>query len=470
MRLRTDAPRSIPIEHAAKRYRWLSSARRARTSYLVLCTVSIVAGVALGTSFYPGTGQLLSNTSYVGLSGGTGGASCPIATGWSQFPVAGPSQGEAAGGMAYDYLDGYVVYFGGYTGSSYVSTTWEYSGGCWKSLGTLSPSPDGRSEFAMAWDGTDSQVLLFGGADNGGGGVNQCLASNSYYFYMCGDTWGFSGGTWHAICNNGDGAGTGGSTCGTTPPPMNAPMMAYDPVQGDCNQGGVTGAPSTGCVFLFGGFRCASSCNTATEVDSDSGTLYEFFSNAWHSTTLTGPPARDFGGMTYDYTDGYLLLYGGETSSCSAGTCTYLGGSCVKDTAMSNYCDDAWSLTGGTWTQQCQGKVDWKGNTVGACYMPGTYATAMAYDNFQNYVFDFGGFNGWVSTYDSDAHGYVYGAFKWVAASAGAGDWTAVANPGATVSRFAPSEVYDSGTNDQYVLVLGGSNSGGYYVTTYVYK
>jgi hypothetical protein len=369
--------------------------------------------------------------------------------------------------MAYDYLDGYVIYFGGYTGSGYIANTWEYSGGCWLSLGPLA-GPDPRSEFGMVWDGADNYVLLFGGADDG---LHQCNSANSKYFYMCGDTWDFVAGAWHIICNNND-SGVGGSACGVTPPNMNSPMMAYDPVNADCNGHGVAGA-TNGCVFLFGGLYCISSCGAVGEVDGDSSTLWEFFGGTWYKSTLTGPPARDFGQMTYDSNDAYVLLYGGEVTACTSGSCTYTTNTgCVKDSAMSVFCDDAWSLSGQAWTAQCQGVADEKGNTVGACLMPGRVGNAMAYDGFQKYVVDYGGFDGKTGAagYDTDSFGYCYGAYKWVAAGGGGGDWQAISNPGASITRYGASMVYDPGSQDSYIIVFGGVNNAAYYNTMYGYK
>jgi hypothetical protein len=457
--------------------------RISRRAAVGLVLFAMVVGGAAATLYTAGaTGTAIADTIYV-----TSGASCPIASGWSSFPPAAPSTGVAAAGMAYDYKDGYVVYFGGYTGSGgspYVGSTWEYSGGCWNDLGVLSTSPDGRSQFAMAWDGTDNQVVLFGGSDNGG----QCSTTGSVWLYLCGDTWGFSGGAWTVICNNHD-TGTGGSGgghwCTPSPPLLTAPTMAYDPVQSDCNHGGVSTAPATGCVFLYGGLTCASSCTTGgSEVDHDIDQLWEFFSDGWHSVNMTGgpPPGRDFGAMTYDAQDGYLLLYGGEQTRCTGGSCTYIGGyvggpggSCVFDSAMSEYCDDAWSLSAGTWTQQCQGHADYAGHTDDACYPPGTVGSAMVYDPAMAYKYDidYGGFNGEVSTFDSDANGYVYASLKWVPGASGGGDWSSTlitlpANP----SRFAPAMVWDAGSQDQYVMIFGGTDavSPYYYATFYIYK
>ncbi len=445
------------------------AARTVRWVWMSIMFLGAITGLVFGTAFLSSVGRFVANTAYI-----SGGGSCPVPSGWSSFPPTGPTTLETGGALVYDSVDGYVVYFGGYTGTgnTYVKATWEYAGGCWSDLGNpLSTSPDGRSEFAMAWDGTDNQVLLFGGADDG----SQCKSTNSYYFYMCGDTWSFSSGAWSVVDNCGDNLNVGGdgaaSVCNTSPPPMNAPQMAYDPVQADCNQGGVSTAPTTGCVFLMGGLYCSSACDTSTEVDTDSSTVWEFFSGGWHSTTLgTSSLARDTGSLVYDAHDGYLLLYGGEQASCTSGSCSYTGGACVKDAAMSNYCDDAWSYTGGTWTQQCQTIADYAGNTKGACYPSGRVGQAMAYDaaTTHQFVVLYGGFNGWASYEDSDSHGYCDGAFKWVAGAGGAGDWQALSSPG--VTRDLPAMTYDSGMQDGYLLVLGGDNNAGYYDTSYVYK
>ncbi len=452
------------VRSILRRRRWSSyltgEGHRSSQWYLWPLILGVASGTALGTAFLGGTATLTAQTAYI-----SAGAGCPVSGGWSSYPPSGPATSETAGGMAYDALDGYVVYFGGYTGSgsTYVGATWEFAGGCWKQLGNpLSPSPDGRSQFSMVWDGGDNEVLLFGGSDAG----SQCSTSNSYYFYLCGDTWKFSGGAWTEVCSNGD--TTNSSACSPSPQPRFGAMMAYDPVQNDCKIGTVTSPPTTGCVILFGGLICNSGCTGSSEADADSSLIWEFYGGHWYDTGSSATPtSRDSGMLIYDSVDNYLLLYGGEHQTCSSGSCTFTGGGCVYDNKNS-FCDDAWSFTGAAWTQQCTSTADVWGNTVNACYPVGREGSGMVYDSYRTFTMMYGGYSGVISKNDTDAYGYASGAWYWAAGSGGTGNWKAMTGPG--VSRDSPSMVYDAGVQDSYVLVLGGDNHAGYYYTTYVFK
>ncbi|MCI4317979.1 MAG: kelch motif-containing protein, partial [Thermoplasmata archaeon] len=55
--------------------------------------------------------------------------------------------------MAYDPVDGYVVMFGGYTGS-YLDDTWIFQNGTWKEIYPKT-SPDYRDHSTLAWDAAD---------------------------------------------------------------------------------------------------------------------------------------------------------------------------------------------------------------------------------------------------------------------------------------------------------------------------
>jgi uncharacterized protein (TIGR03437 family) len=96
---------------------------------------------------------------------------------------------RAGHGMAYDSVHGQVIVFGGTgcNGSGAETTvedlndTWAWDGTNWTQLSPKN-SPSARSSFAMAFDATDGQVVLFGGANGNGGDLN--------------DTWIWDGTNW----------------------------------------------------------------------------------------------------------------------------------------------------------------------------------------------------------------------------------------------------------------------------------
>lgn len=84
---------------------------------------------------------------------------------------------------AYDYKDGYVVLFGGFTGAyDYLDTTWIFRNGTWLDITSWSatrPSPRGNAAFA--YDSSLGRVILYGGS-------NETSTYN--------DTWSFQAGNW----------------------------------------------------------------------------------------------------------------------------------------------------------------------------------------------------------------------------------------------------------------------------------
>ncbi len=110
--------------------------------------------------------------------------------------VTGPATRPAppdSGVMAYDAVDGYVVYFGGLTSGpgienwTTIPATWEFSAGTWTNVtATTNGAPSGRIFSAIAYDPARSEVVLFGGtAWNGPGTYN-----------LPNDTWAYAGGNW----------------------------------------------------------------------------------------------------------------------------------------------------------------------------------------------------------------------------------------------------------------------------------
>ncbi len=161
--------------------------------------------------------------------------------GWSAVTSSSNPSARDGASLAYDPAGGYVLLFGGYTGSATLGDTWTFKGGQWTNItSTLSQSPPARSAANMFWDAGLNEMLLYGG-----GGV----ASNNL-----GDTWAFDGSSWTEV------AASGG------PAPRNGAMAAA-PLSG--------GGP-----ILFGGETNGS----AYQADT-----WEFGSPL--TTTATASPA-----------------------------------------------------------------------------------------------------------------------------------------------------------------------------------
>jgi hypothetical protein len=153
-------------------------------------------------------------------------------------------------------------------------------------------NPSVRSYPAMAYDPAAHAVILFGGL--------------GYYFYD--DTWSFSGGAWTELIS--------GSSCTATtcPGPREQAMMAYD--------------PSANGVVLFGGVYSAEGVPYVAYDDT-----WVFSAGSWTNITSTAgtpPSPRVSAAMTYDPSDNWDLLFGGGTSTGTAG--------------------DTWEFSDGKWT------------------------------------------------------------------------------------------------------------------------
>jgi hypothetical protein len=172
--------------------------------------------------------------------------------------------------MTYDAAHGQVVLFGGgghiFGGIGSLSDTWVWNGTIWTQKSVAAPPP-GRDLHAMAYDAGHSQVVLFGGQDQGGN--------------LLSDTW-----LW-------DGTGWTQQSPGAIPPPRSNHTMAYDSTQGQ--------------VVLFGGYI------TTTSFLADT---WQWDGTNWASEgPSTSPPARDDHAMAFDSQHAQMVLFGGVTSS-----------------------------------------------------------------------------------------------------------------------------------------------------------
>jgi len=192
--------------------------------------------------------------------------------------------------MTYDAADGYVVLFGGYDGTNVLGDTWTYLSGTWTQL-SPSSSPSPRILSSMTYDAADGYVVLFGGATS--------------LINLCQDTWKFVGGSWTNI------------SAKKAPPVREGASLAYD--------------AADGYVLLFGGQ------GTSSQNGGYLGDTWTFSAGKWTHLLLTiHPKYRAQATMTYDAADGYIILYGGTSTPYASGfhsdSWKYLGGVWTKVT------------------------------------------------------------------------------------------------------------------------------------------
>ena len=208
---------------------------------------------------------------------------------WTNITTSPAPSPRGSTAMAYDAGDGYVILFGGegFTPNQQVQgDTWKFSGGIWSAIPT-SQHPSPRAAAAMAYDGGDGYVILFGGFNTTGGVLN-----------YPGDTWKFSGGSWASITTSG------------SPSPRSAGSMDYD--------------AADGYVVLFGGLGY-----------SNTGDTWKFSGRVWTDiTTCQHPSPRISTAMAYDFADRYVLLFGGQSPNL----------------LVTQLLDDAWKFSAGLWT------------------------------------------------------------------------------------------------------------------------
>jgi hypothetical protein len=220
---------------------------------------------------------------------------------WTHLhPLHSPSARQFAA-LTNDSRDGYLVLFGGMSGSNttnvtgFLADTWKFVGGNWTQIVTSGPSA--RFGAGMTYDAADRYVVLFGGSGTGG-----CQAGS--LFCMDRDTWNYSGGTWTKF-----------HPSGAVPPEPNDDGLVYDAVDK---------------VVLY----TVPDDNTSSV---DPMIYWTFHGGNWSSYDslargLGGVPPNRLGeGLAYDWRDGYAVLFGGTTP-------TWAG------------MDDTWSFHGLRWS------------------------------------------------------------------------------------------------------------------------
>jgi hypothetical protein len=338
--------------------------------------------------------------------------------------------------MTYDASDQYLLLFGT-TGSNTApfngTETWTYSRGNWTEL-FPSISPVSCTGSAMAYDQVDQYVVFLGGATLGG---STCPSA--------GQTWTYHGGVWSQLH-----------------------LPASPPVRDDA---AFANDSADGYLVLFGGYSYASRSGLALND------TWSFVHGSWTNlTTPASPVARASAGMTYDFTDGFLLLWGGtaqsgkplnDTWSFLAGKWTELHpanspGTGYPDGLMYDVADSeaiytsasnithaaaeqVWLYKGGNWAQWVPGS----GND--GVVPPQRLGEATAYDWSDGFGTLFGG------TGENFAGFNDFWSFH-------AGNWTNRSAPGPS-PRFGAATTFDAA--DGYFLLFGGASLVGSSLTYY---
>ncbi len=255
------------------------------------------------------------------------------------------------------------------------------------------PLPCARNAMAIAFDkhlgaNGHGQIVMFGGTDKS----NRTLR----------DTW---------IYDVETGAWTWQNLTGTVPCARHSARLAYDETRQETIMFGGDGdtSPSGGC-----------SSSLLNDTWAWTGT-------AWSSRCGVGctpPAARASFAFAWDGAtgDGYILMHGGNGSSCSPSPCT-----------------DTEKWNGTNWTQVCTGC------TSGSTSPGGRESPSMIYSAARGHVILTGG---------DDGSTLLDGSWQWNGSSGTDGQWQLLTGISSPAARSQHRMAYDE--NTQLVMLFGG--------------
>ena len=208
---------------------------------------------------------------------------------WTQHaPNPGPRR-RADQASAYDPLRQRLVIFGGpsrYANQDQAAATWEWDGAAW--LRQRPPqSPQGRDGHAMLWNPTTERVVMFGGADDGGG-----VEPDG----ELGGLWSWDGETWDAV------------------EPAVRPAARYDHA--------MAFDPGRERLVLFGGVLndrdAGIECGQVGPGGAVCGDTWEWDGQQWARIVTNVRPAAQSDHAMVGYQGG-VLLYGGKVPGVGGG-------------------------------------------------------------------------------------------------------------------------------------------------------
>ncbi|MCI4324429.1 MAG: PKD domain-containing protein [Thermoplasmata archaeon] len=194
---------------------------------------------------------------------------------WHQLFLAVHPAARRGAMAAFDPVDGYLVLFGGSSGTAYMGDTWVFNGSAWSELfPPVSPAP--RRVGGFAWDGADGYLLLFSGHNGTSLGVNA-------NFTTIQDTWTFVHGRWTELFPTVQPLGRSESS------------EEYD--------------PSLGAIVLFGGYTTQPAYLAYNDT-------WMFLAGVWTPVPLSvAPSPRDGAPMAFDPILQAPVLQGGQNES-----------------------------------------------------------------------------------------------------------------------------------------------------------
>ena len=397
-----------------------------------------------------GTGGLLSGTQITGTNAPAYVEIAKDFENWLQMSPPSWPQARDGAAMAYDGVNNALILFGGFNGASYLGDTWRYNpvADTWTNI-TPGTSPVARRDPGMVYDSGQQRIVLYGGW-------------NGTYRT---DTWEFnpSTDTWLQIITAGPGD-------------MISQPLAYDSAAARVI---MAGSPSIGTMETW-------AYNTATDTWVDRAPIalppsraghvlvyyptfdktvlyggaevlaffddtweYDYTGNFWSMTLASGPGQRTGAAAVFRPPKSDILLFGGYV----------FGGGYLQDTWRYNY-----DLGFASWDA-----VLTTGNP------PGRSAMGMAYEPAANTIALFGG--RYVSGRWNDTWQYVtgyrpggiYRSNRFDSSSAGAIwnilMWNDTTQPPGTVLRF--QLLTDNNPNAwQVASGIGPDCTGGTYYTT----
>jgi hypothetical protein len=189
---------------------------------------------------------------------------------WAQITTAATPGRLAYHGFAYDTVRGLCVLYGGSSNPNLLidsNQTWEYDGVNWMHR-TPATNPGFRERPAMCFHSGLGRTLLFGGIDVQVGGNDQ--------------TWTWDGTNWTQV-----------PVAGVRPAPRTLAQMVYDYGRNTgLMQGGMN--PITGALLPE---------------------TWEFNGTTWRQVQVPQPTARRGFAMSYDYSLGKTVMFGGSTGN-----------------------------------------------------------------------------------------------------------------------------------------------------------
>ena len=234
---------------------------------------------------------------------------------WSDItPTSGvPAGMEDNSRLVYDAEDGYVLLYGGSTGtvlSHPLNDTWTFQGGQWTNrTGEVRGTPPTRVLGLMAYDSEDHAVVLFGGTPVNG-------TTGPVYGRPTSETWTYAGGVWTNVSVPG-------------PPPFPG-FYSDDPFAG------LVDDPTDGYVLYYNALGIPAS---SSPTHSPQPIMWSYDTGAWTNRTASlsaAPLLIPYAGFLFDSTS-RAVIAAGTCASTARYTCAHRYG------ATFEYSGGVWS-------------------------------------------------------------------------------------------------------------------------------